>query len=222
MEEEEAEVIKKILKCLEPQTRLLEEVEVVAEEEETQKVFLRIKQILVIFMSLIGFIFKHPLLENFLHINDIQITETSSKWSMHYPVNCIGGGGGRVVVIVTAEVVAIAVDGTDALTQQNPERMDEEFTLTAYLNVQENLKLPSEDQVILEDPTSSTGTLSSLQNLDKKLSFTNQFLVEKPQEEEPEKTNTESEALLLTSTAIATTSAVTITTTLSLDLQMGV
>nr|GEY72841.1 hypothetical protein [Tanacetum cinerariifolium] len=71
----------------------------------------------------------------------------------------------------------------------------------------ENLKLPSEDQVILEDPTSSTRTLSSLQNLDRELSFTNQFFVEKPQEEEPKKTNTKSEALIPTSTA--TTSAVT-------------
>ncbi|GJY20714.1 hypothetical protein Tco_0393280 [Tanacetum coccineum] len=42
-------------------------------------------------------------------------------------------------------------------------------------------------------PISSTRTLSSLQNLDKELSFTNQFFVEKPPEEEPEKTNTESE-----------------------------
>nr|GEV37425.1 copia protein [Tanacetum cinerariifolium] len=67
------------------------------------------------------------------------------------------------------------LEGTDALTQQNPKKMDEEFTLTAYLNVQENLKLPSEDQLILEDPTSSTVTLSSLQNLDKEL---NQTLVQ--------------------------------------------
>ncbi|GKC89458.1 hypothetical protein Tco_1150107 [Tanacetum coccineum] len=59
-------------------------------------------------------------------------------------------------------------------------------------NVQENLKLPTEDHVILEEPASSAGTLSSLQNLDKELSFTNQFLVEKSQEDEPEKTNTES------------------------------
>ncbi|GJY08834.1 hypothetical protein Tco_0375888 [Tanacetum coccineum] len=35
--------------------------------------------------------------------------------------------------------------------------------------------------------------MSSLQNIDKELSFTNQFFVEKPQEEEPEKTNAESE-----------------------------
>ncbi|GJW10020.1 hypothetical protein Tco_1575847 [Tanacetum coccineum] len=56
--------------------------------------------------------------------------------------------------------------------------MDEEFTTMAYPNVQENLKLPTEDQVRLEEPASSTGTLSSLQNLDKELSFADQFLVE--------------------------------------------
>nr|GEZ59585.1 hypothetical protein [Tanacetum cinerariifolium] len=59
--------------------------------------------------------------------------------------------------------------------QQNPEQIDEEFTTTAYPNVQENLKLPTEDQLIFEDPASSTGTLSSLQNLDTELSFTNQL-----------------------------------------------
>ncbi|GJU97390.1 hypothetical protein Tco_1326661 [Tanacetum coccineum] len=83
-------------------------------------------------------------------------------------------------------------EATDASTQQNTEQIDEEFTITAYPNVQENLKLPTEDQVILEDPTSSTGTLSSLQNLNKELSFTNQFLEEKPHEDEPKKTNIES------------------------------
>ncbi|GKD14232.1 hypothetical protein Tco_1198639, partial [Tanacetum coccineum] len=51
-----------------------------------------------------------------------------------------------------------------------------------------NLKLPTKDQVILEEPASSIGTLSSLQYLEKELSFTDQFFVEKPREEEPEKT----------------------------------
>ncbi|GKE19202.1 hypothetical protein Tco_1426779, partial [Tanacetum coccineum] len=68
----------------------------------------------------------------------------------------------------------------------NLEHMDSEAT-------DEKLKLPTEDQVILKEPASSTRTLSSLQNLDKELSFTNQFFIEKPQEEEPEKTNIESE-----------------------------
>ncbi|GJZ74226.1 E-beta-farnesene synthase [Tanacetum coccineum] len=61
------------------------------------------------------------------------------------------------------------------------------------MDLAENLKLPTEDQVILKEPASSTRTLSSLQNLEKELSFTDQFFVEKPQEEEPEKTNAESE-----------------------------
>ncbi|GKA28834.1 hypothetical protein Tco_0715079, partial [Tanacetum coccineum] len=61
------------------------------------------------------------------------------------------------------------------------------------MDLAENLKLPAEDQVILEEHASSTGTLSSLQHLEKELSFTDQFFVEKPQEEEPEKTNAESE-----------------------------
>ncbi|GKB38905.1 hypothetical protein Tco_0883847, partial [Tanacetum coccineum] len=65
---------------------------------------------------------------------------------------------------------------TDTLIQQNPEQIDEEFTTTAYLNVQVNLKLPTEDQVRLEEPASSARTLSSLQHLDKELSFADQFL----------------------------------------------
>ncbi|GKD68086.1 hypothetical protein Tco_1322176 [Tanacetum coccineum] len=39
----------------------------------------------------------------------------------------------------------------------------------------------------------STGTLSSLQNLDTEISFTNQFLEERSREDEPDKTNTEAE-----------------------------
>ncbi|GJT14931.1 retrovirus-related pol polyprotein from transposon TNT 1-94 [Tanacetum coccineum] len=70
------------------------------------------------------------------------------------------------------------LETTDASTQHKPEQMDEGFTTTAYPNVQENLKLPTEDQVILEEPASSMGTLSLLQNLDKDLSFTDKFFME--------------------------------------------
>ncbi|GJY40276.1 hypothetical protein Tco_0427546 [Tanacetum coccineum] len=97
--------------------------------------------------------------------------------------------------------------------------MDEEFTTTAYLNVQENLKLLTEDQVILEEPTSSTETLYSLQNLDKDLTFTDQFFVEKPQEEEPGKTNAEAEVQLMVSVPIhQDTSSVPPMTTPVIDL----
>nr|GFB71522.1 histone deacetylase 14 [Tanacetum cinerariifolium] len=41
---------------------------------------------------------------------------------------------------------------SNAYIQQNSKQMDEEFTTTAYLNIQENLKLPTEDQVIHKEP----------------------------------------------------------------------
>ncbi|GJV27105.1 retrovirus-related pol polyprotein from transposon TNT 1-94 [Tanacetum coccineum] len=111
------------------------------------------------------------------------------------------------------------LEATDASTQQKPEQMDEEFTTTAYPNVQENLKLPTEDQVILEEPASSSGTLSSLQNLEKDLSFTDQFFVEKPQEEEPGKTNAEAEVQSMVSVPIhQDTSSVPPMTTPVIDL----
>nr|GEU44781.1 hypothetical protein [Tanacetum cinerariifolium] len=98
-------------------------------------------------------------------------------------------------------------------------QMDEEFTTTTYTNVQENLKLPTKDQVILEEPASSTETLYSLQNLDKELSFTDQFFVEKPQEEEPEKTNAESEVQSMVTLPIQEdTSSIPSMTTLVIDL----
>ncbi|GKC45909.1 hypothetical protein Tco_1063631 [Tanacetum coccineum] len=111
------------------------------------------------------------------------------------------------------------LEASDTSIQPNPEQMDEEFITTAYPNVQENLKLPTEGQVRIEEPASSAGTLSSLQNLNKELSFADLFLVEKSQEDEPEKTNTESEVHLSTIQAplpTSTTTVTTITTTTSL------
>nr|GEW29914.1 copia protein [Tanacetum cinerariifolium] len=111
---------------------------------------------------------------------------------------------------------------SDASTQQNPEQMDEEFTTTAYVNVQDNLKLPTEEHVILKEPTSSTRTLSSLQNLKKEISFTYQFFMEKTQEEEPKKTNAESEVQSMITVPIhQDTSLVPPMTTLVLDLTMS-
>ncbi|GJX16206.1 hypothetical protein Tco_0217038 [Tanacetum coccineum] len=113
------------------------------------------------------------------------------------------------------------LEATDASSQQKPEQMDEEFTTTAYPNVQENLKLPTKDQVILEEPASSTRTLSSLQNLDKDLSFTDQFFMEKPHEEESGKMNAKTEVQSMVSVPIhQDTSSVPPMTTLVIDLTM--
>ncbi|GKC62305.1 hypothetical protein Tco_1094903, partial [Tanacetum coccineum] len=89
-------------------------------------------------------------------------------------------------------------------------------------NVQENLKLPTEGEVRLEEPASSAGTLSSLKHLDKELSFVDQFLVEKSQEDEPEKTNTESEVQSMVTVPIhQDTSSVPLMTTSVIDLTVS-
>ncbi|GKF28466.1 hypothetical protein Tco_0094808, partial [Tanacetum coccineum] len=59
------------------------------------------------------------------------------------------------------------------------------------MDLAENLKLPTKEQVILEDPASSTGTLSSLHHLDKDFKFGDQFLNEKSSDAEKEKTHAE-------------------------------
>nr|GEW55965.1 retrovirus-related Pol polyprotein from transposon TNT 1-94 [Tanacetum cinerariifolium] len=94
------------------------------------------------------------------------------------------------------------LEATDVSTQQNPKQIDEGFTATAYLNLQENLKLTVEEHVILEEPASSTGTLSSLQHLAKDFSFGDQFFNDKPSEAENEKTTAETEAESMVSVII--------------------
>nr|GEU60712.1 hypothetical protein [Tanacetum cinerariifolium] len=106
------------------------------------------------------------------------------------------------------------LEATDVSTQQNPEQIDKGFTATAYPNIQENLKLTVEEQVILEEPASSTGTLSSLQHLAKDFSFGDQFFNDIPSEAENEKTTaeTEAESIPLQATATETTTTTTTTT----------
>ncbi|GJW10797.1 hypothetical protein Tco_1576624 [Tanacetum coccineum] len=80
--------------------------------------------------------------------------------------------------------------------------MDEGFTALAYPDVQENLKLTVDEQVIPEEPVSSTGTLSSLQHLAKDFSFGDQFLNDKPSEADNEKTMADTEAKSMVSVTI--------------------
>ncbi|GJR18192.1 retrovirus-related pol polyprotein from transposon TNT 1-94 [Tanacetum coccineum] len=93
-------------------------------------------------------------------------------------------------------------EATDATSQPQPGQMDEEFTATAYPNIQENLKLTVDDPVIPEEPASSTGTLSSLQHLAKDFSFGDQFFNDKPPEANNEKTTADTEAESMVSVTI--------------------
>ncbi|GJV27408.1 hypothetical protein Tco_1383856 [Tanacetum coccineum] len=93
-------------------------------------------------------------------------------------------------------------EATDATSQPQPGQMDEEFTATAYPNIQENLKLTVDDPVIPEEPASSTGTLSSLQHLAKDFSFGDQFFNDKPPEANNEKATADTEAESMVSITI--------------------
>ncbi|GJS47288.1 hypothetical protein Tco_0597409 [Tanacetum coccineum] len=94
------------------------------------------------------------------------------------------------------------VEITDPSSQPQPEHMDEGFTAAAYPNVQENLKLTVDEQVIPEEPVSSTGTLYSLQHPAKDFSFGDQFLNDKPSEADNEKTTADTEAESMVSVTI--------------------
>ncbi|GJY06669.1 hypothetical protein Tco_0373723 [Tanacetum coccineum] len=89
-------------------------------------------------------------------------------------------------------------------------------------DLKENLKLPTKGKVRLGEPASSAGILSSLQNLDKELSFANQFLMEKSQEDKPNKTNTESKVQSIVTIPIhQDTSSAPLMTTLIIDLTVS-
>nr|GEY73439.1 E-beta-farnesene synthase [Tanacetum cinerariifolium] len=85
---------------------------------------------------------------------------------------------------------------------QSSHEIDKGFTATAYLKVHENLKLTVEEQVILEEPASSTGTLSSLQHLAKDLSFGDLFFNDKQSKADNEKTTAETQAESMVSITI--------------------
>ncbi|GKB61469.1 hypothetical protein Tco_0917655 [Tanacetum coccineum] len=95
------------------------------------------------------------------------------------------------VVLAGPNLEHMNLEISDTSVQPNPEQMDEEFTTTAYPNVQENLKLPTEDE----------------------------FLVEKSQEDEPKKTNIEAEVQSMVTVPIhQDTSSVPLMTTPVIDL----
>nr|GEX48541.1 hypothetical protein [Tanacetum cinerariifolium] len=72
------------------------------------------------------------------------------------------------------------LDVTKASPQTSTKQLDERFLATAYPKIQESLKLVVEEQVLLEEPASSSGTLSSLHHLSRDISFGDQFFSDKP------------------------------------------
>ncbi|GJV50621.1 hypothetical protein Tco_1446362 [Tanacetum coccineum] len=65
--------------------------------------------------------------------------------------------------------------------------MDDEFLATAYPKVHENLKLITDERVIEDNPESHSGSMSSMKNLEDTDNFGDQFLYDKPTEDDQEK-----------------------------------
>ncbi|GJS02059.1 hypothetical protein Tco_0318567 [Tanacetum coccineum] len=64
-------------------------------------------------------------------------------------------------------------------------------------HVQESLKFPADKHVILEDPLSSTGTLSLMKNLEDAYVIGDQFINDKSTDDEPGKLNVEAKVVFM-------------------------
>nr|GEV84170.1 hypothetical protein [Tanacetum cinerariifolium] len=77
-----------------------------------------------------------------------------------------------------------------ALAGLDPEPMHNDFGTSMYPQVHESLKHPDKEHAQVENLLSSTGTLSSMKNLDAN-TFDDKFFNDKPTKKEPDKTNME-------------------------------
>nr|GEW44453.1 hypothetical protein [Tanacetum cinerariifolium] len=89
-----------------------------------------------------------------------------------------------------------------ALAGPDPEPTHDEFMADMYPKVQESLKLLANEHVILEDPISSTGALSSMKNLENAYAIGNQFINDRSTEDEPKKPNVEEEVVSMVTVRI--------------------
>ncbi|GKD00284.1 hypothetical protein Tco_1170558 [Tanacetum coccineum] len=77
----------------------------------------------------------------------------------------------------------------------NPEPTHNKFIANMYPNVHERLKFLTDEHVILEDPLSSSGTLSSMKNLEDAYTIGDQFINDKSTKDESGKLNVEAEVV---------------------------
>ncbi|GKG32566.1 hypothetical protein Tco_0430076, partial [Tanacetum coccineum] len=89
-----------------------------------------------------------------------------------------------------------------ALAGPYPKPTHDEFMANLYLEVQESLKFLADEHVILEDPLSSTKTLSSMKNLEDTYAIGDQFINDKSIDDEPGKLNVEAEVVSMVTVPI--------------------
>nr|GEU44164.1 RNA-directed DNA polymerase, eukaryota, reverse transcriptase zinc-binding domain protein [Tanacetum cinerariifolium] len=106
------------------------------------------------------------------------------------------------------------LDIANVSPQPSTEQLDEGFTATVYLNVQENFNLAVEETMLLEEGAISSGTLSSLQHLSRDFSFGDQFfsdkLLDADKNAKTEVESMENQQLKATTTDTTTTTTTTL------------
>nr|GEV37492.1 hypothetical protein [Tanacetum cinerariifolium] len=90
----------------------------------------------------------------------------------------------------------------EVLARPDPELTHDEFMADLYPKVHESLKFLADEHVFVEDPISSTGTLSSMKNLEDAFAIRNQFINDKSTEDELEKPNVEEEVVSMVTVPI--------------------
>ncbi|GJY35307.1 hypothetical protein Tco_0420685 [Tanacetum coccineum] len=89
-----------------------------------------------------------------------------------------------------------------ALARPDLEPTYDEFMADLYPKVQESLKFPADEHVVLEEPLSSFRIVSSMKNLDDAYTIGDQFINDKATEDEPEKLNVESKVVSMVTVPI--------------------
>ncbi|GKB51580.1 hypothetical protein Tco_0902333 [Tanacetum coccineum] len=89
-----------------------------------------------------------------------------------------------------------------ALAGPDPKPMHDEFMANLYSKVQESLKFLADEHVILENPLSSTETLSSMNNLEDAYIIGDQFINDKSTKDELRKLNGEAEVVSMVTVPI--------------------
>nr|GEY39266.1 hypothetical protein [Tanacetum cinerariifolium] len=89
-----------------------------------------------------------------------------------------------------------------ALVGPDPEPTHDKYMTDLYPKVQESLKFSVDEDVILEDPIRSTGTLSFIKNMEDAYAVGDQFLNDKSTEDEPKKPNIEAKVVSMVTVPI--------------------
>ncbi|GKD55495.1 hypothetical protein Tco_1288882 [Tanacetum coccineum] len=105
-----------------------------------------------------------------------------------------------------------------ALTEPDPKPRHNEFMADLYPKVQESLKFLADQHVILKDPLSSTGTLSSMKNLEDAYAIGDQLINDKSTNDEPGKLNVEAEVVSMVTVPIYQASSSPLLSTPVIDL----